>query len=71
MGLSSYGGITEAQCYYLQTRSTLTHQALLGTGDTYDWHKEQTRPFVLRFEDLFGFSLQLLNIWLLSSCLYF
>lgn len=69
-GLSGYRGITEHSLAYIHARGGLTYDNLMGVGDAFDWHKEQTRPFVMRFDDLFGFSLQLLNIWALACCLY-
>lgn len=69
-GLSSYKGITEPSLFYLHSKSTLTYDSLYKAEDAFDWHKEQTRPFVMRFDDYFGFCLQLLNVWALACCLY-
>jgi hypothetical protein len=69
-GLSSYKGITEPSLFYLHSKSTLTYDSLYKVEDAFDWHKEQTRPFVMRFDDYFGFCLQLLNVWALVCCLY-
>lgn len=52
------------------TPSTLTYNSISNTADQFDWHKEQTRPFPMRFETFYLFMIQLnffialsLSVW--------
>lgn len=68
-GLSSMGWFTDIQPFYLQSKSTLTQDHYLNVQDQYDWHRDRVTPFVMRFEDLFVFFLQLFNLASLFFCL--
>jgi hypothetical protein len=49
-----------AQLLLSHTPSALTYNAISNTADQFDWHKEQTRPFMVRFETFYLFTMQLL-----------
>jgi hypothetical protein len=53
---------------YLQTKGSLSYNMAHMLEDSYDWHISQPQSFVLRFEDLYLFYLQLFNIVALYSC---
>lgn len=55
--------------FYLQPKTSLTYDQHLNLQDQFDWHKDRSHPFVMRFEDLFVFFLQLLNLFSLVTCL--
>lgn len=48
------------------TPSSLTYNAISNTADQFDWHKEQTRPFPMRFETFYLFLIQLVFFLSLS-----
>lgn len=41
------------------TPNSLTYNSVASASDQFDWHKEQTRPFMMRFETLYLFCIQL------------
>ncbi len=52
------------------TPSSLTYNAISNTTDQFDWHKEQVRPFPMRFETLYLFLIQLVFMLSLSVSLW-
>lgn len=55
--------------YYIQAKSSLTYNNMLLANDQFDWHREQTNFFVIRFEDLYIFFIQLINLVCLTNCI--
>lgn len=49
-----------ADLLYAHSPSSLTYNAISNNGDQFDWHKEQVRPFMVRFEVFYLFAMQLL-----------
>ena len=45
---------------YPHSPSSLTYNAISNNGGQFDWHKEQVRPFMVRFEVFYLFAMQLL-----------
>lgn len=58
------------QQFYLHNRGTMGYNMTYQVTDAYDWHRAQPQSFVLRFEDLYLFYLQLFNIIALYSCTF-
>jgi hypothetical protein len=52
------------------TPVSLTYNAISNTSDQFDWHKEQVRPFPMRFETLYLFMVQLVFLLSLSVALW-
>jgi len=48
-----------ADLLYAHGSSTLTYNSTSNTTDQFDWHKEQTRAFAVRFEVFYLFAMQL------------
>lgn len=48
-----------AELLYPHSPSSLTYNATSNTTDQFDWHKEQVRPFMVRFEAFYLFAMQL------------
>lgn len=48
-----------AELLYAHSPSTLTYNSTSNTPDQFDWHKEQTRAFMVRFEVFYLFAMQL------------
>lgn len=48
-----------ADLLYSHSPTSLTYNAISNNGDQFDWHKEQTRPFMVRFEAFYLFAMQL------------
>lgn len=69
-GLTSINWFCDVQAFYLQPKTSLTYDAILGVQDQFDWHKDRVHPFAMRFEDLFVFFLQLFNVLSLVFCLF-
>jgi hypothetical protein len=59
---SSQDGVVDGSLLYMQGRSSLTYGAVGGLGEQFDWHRNRSRPFIMRFEDFFVFILQILNV---------
>ena len=55
--------------YYIQTKSSLTYNNMLFATDQFDWHKDQANFFMIRFEDLYMFLIQFINIICLVNCI--
>ena len=51
-----------AKQYYIQSRSSLTYDNSLFITDQFDWHRGKTSFFIIRFEDLYLFFIQLFSI---------
>lgn len=56
---------------YSHSPTSLTYNAISNNSDQFDWHKEQVRPFMVRFEVLYLFLMQLflflslgLGVWI-------
>lgn len=59
-----------AELLYSHSPSAMTYNSISNVGDQFDWHKEQIRPFMVRFETFYMFAMQLflfvslgLNAW--------
>lgn len=52
------------------TPVSLTYNAISNTSDQFDWHKEQIRPFPMRFETFYLFLIQLVFFLSLSVALW-
>ena len=52
------------------TPSTLTYNAVSNTSDQFDWHKEQVRPFPMRFETFYLFMIQFVSLLTLSVAVW-
>ena len=48
-----------AELLYSHTPTSLTYNAISNSPDQFDWHKEQVRPFAVRFEVFYLFAMQL------------
>jgi len=48
-----------AELLYSHSPTSLTYNAISNNADQFDWHKEQTRPFMVRFEVFYLFAMQL------------
>jgi hypothetical protein len=48
-----------AELLYSHSPSSLTYNSISNNADQFDWHKEQTRPFMVRFEVFYLFAMQL------------
>lgn len=44
---------------YSHSPTSLTYNSISNSPDQFDWHKEQVRPFMLRFEVFYLFTMQL------------
>jgi hypothetical protein len=60
-----------SELLYPHSPSSMTYNSISNNGDQFDWHKEQIRPFMVRFEVLYLFAMQLflfitlgLNAWI-------
>jgi hypothetical protein len=63
--------LAQAEALHMaHTPSSLTYNSISGTADQFDWHKEQVRPFPMRFETLHLFSMQLVFMLSLSVALW-
>lgn len=69
-GMSSANWFCDVKAFYLQPKTALTYDGILGVQDQFDWHRDRVQPHVMRFEDLFVFFLQLFNIVSLVFCLF-
>lgn len=58
-GLHEFSKSVDPSVFYLQAKTTLTYDQAWGAADQFEWHKERVRPFVMRFEDMTVFFLQL------------
>lgn len=67
--MSAVFQIGEPHSFYLQPKTTLTYDNFYAVEDQFDWHRDRQHPFVMRFEDLYMFFLQLLNLLTLSFAL--
>lgn len=67
--LTSANWFCDSDSFYIQTKSAITQDHYLNVQDQYDWHKDKMHPFVMRFEDLYMFFLQLFNLLSLTFCL--
>jgi hypothetical protein len=64
--IASFSSIVEweqAEVFYLQPRTGWTYNRALRVADQFEWHRERTSPYSLKFEDLYFFFLQLLLVW--------
>lgn len=52
------------------TPTSLTYNSISNTADQFDWHKEQTRPFPMRFETFYLFMIQLVFFLSLSLAVW-
>lgn len=48
-----------ADLLYSHSPSSLTYNSISNNTDQFDWHKEQVRPFMVRFEVFYLFAMQL------------
>lgn len=48
--------------FYLNSKVSLTYDNVLFLTDQFDWHKDQTNNFIIRFEDLYMFSIAVFSI---------
>ncbi len=48
-----------AELLYPHSPSSLTYNSISNNADQFDWHKEQIRPFMVRFEAFYLFAMQL------------
>lgn len=48
-----------AELLYSHSPSSMTYNAISNNRDQFDWHKEQVRPFTVRFEVFYLFAMQL------------
>jgi hypothetical protein len=55
--------------FYINSKSSLTYDNILFSVDQFDWHKDQSNNFVLRFEDLYFLSINLFMIFSFICCL--
>jgi len=56
--------------YYAHNRSSISYSMTAQVVQGYDWHTSRPETFVMRFEDLYLFFLQLCNIAALYSCTF-
>lgn len=56
--------------FYIQSKSSLTYNNLLYINDQFDWHKEQTNFFIIRFEDLYSYFILLAFVIIFVYFLY-
>jgi hypothetical protein len=70
-GLSSFSSWEESEVFYQQPSAAWTYDRALNSGDLFEWHRERTWPYSIRFEDLYFFFFQLLIIWDLMCGLFF
>ena len=52
------------------TPTSLTYNSISNTADQFDWHKEQVRPFPMRFETFYLFMIQLIFFLSLSFAVW-
>lgn len=69
-GLTGVNSFTNVGEFYLQPKTLLTQDQYLNVADQFDWHREKTQPFVMHFEDLLFFFIQVFNILTLAFCLF-
>lgn len=55
--------------FYSRPKTSLTYDGFFNLTDQFDWHREKAYPFVMRFEDLYLFYFQLLNVLAVTFCL--
>lgn len=67
-GLSGANWQKLTTTFYNQPKTSLTYDVFFNLTDQFDWHREKAYPFVMRFEDLYQFYFQLLNILTLWFC---
>jgi hypothetical protein len=48
-----------ANLLYPHSHTSLTYNSISNNVDQFDWHKEQVRPFMVRFEAFYLFAMQL------------
>jgi hypothetical protein len=48
-----------AELLYSHSPSSMTYNSISNNADQFDWHKEQVRPFMVRFEVFYLFAMQL------------
>ena len=68
-GLTSANWFTDTQEFYLQPKTLLTQDHYINVQDQYVWHREKAYPFVMRFEDLLFFYIQIFILLTLIFCL--
>lgn len=68
-GMTSVNWFCECEEFYLQPKTLLTQNHYTNVQDQYDWHREKSYPFVMKFEDLLFFYIQVFNLLTLLCCL--
>lgn len=73
LAINSLGLFNMSQAQGLNLAHTpvsLTYNAISNTADQFDWHKEQVRPFPMRFETFYLFMIQLIFFLSLSVAVW-
>ena len=68
--LSAWALTSDFYIFYQQPRVNTTYDNWLGNVDVYDWHKASSRPYALRFEELYSFFITLIGLLSISITLF-